>query len=82
MASSANKDDARRFLDWTMSPEAVKLYGSFKALITVPGVEPSAASIKAGLPADLSTVLAKIDFAKSAAMQSEIKKEWKERFGR
>ena len=82
MASSDNKADAKRFLDWTMSPEAVKLYGSFKALITVPGVEPSAASIKAGLPADLSTVLAKIDFAKSAAMQSEIKKEWKERFGR
>lgn len=82
MKSSDNKKDAKRFLDWTMSPEAVALYGKFKALVTVPGVKPSEAAVKAGLPADVSTVLAKIDFAESARRQTEIKKKWKELFGR
>ncbi len=82
MASSDNKDDAKRFLDWTMSPEATALYGSFKALVTVPGVGASEASIKAGLPADISSVLADVDFAASAATQNETKAKWKEMFGR
>jgi len=82
MVSSKNKDDARRFLDWTLSKSATDLYGAFKALITVPGVKPSQAAEKAGLPADISGSLAKIDFAASAKAQTAIKKEWKERFGR
>ncbi len=82
MASSKNKDDAKRFLDWTMSSEAVALYGSFKALVTVPGVGASEASIKAGLPSDISTVLADVDFAASAAGQTATKATWKDKFGR
>ena len=82
MASSDNKEDAKHFLDWTMSKEATSLYGSFKALITVPGVDASEASVKAGLPADVSSVLAKIDFNASAARQNEVKATWKEKFGR
>ncbi len=82
MASSKNKDDAKRFLDWTMSPEAIALYGSFKALVTVPGVGASEASVKAGLPADISSVLADIDFAASAAGQTATKAAWKDKFGR
>jgi iron(III) transport system substrate-binding protein len=82
MKTSKNKKDAKRFLDWTMSKSATDLYGSFKALITVPGVHPSAAAEKAGLPADINSVLAKVDFAKSAAGQIETKKRWKETFGR
>lgn len=82
MESSDNKDDAKRFLDWTMSDDAIGLYGSFKALITVPGVDASEASVKAGLPADISTVLSNIDFKASAARQDEVKATWKEKFGR
>ncbi|MDH3335871.1 MAG: ABC transporter substrate-binding protein [Rhodospirillaceae bacterium] len=82
MASSKNKADAKRFLDWTMSKSATDLYGAFKALITVPGVKPSAAAEKAGLPADISTVLAKVDFASSAKNQIAVKARWKEMFGR
>ena len=82
MKSSDNKDDAKRFLDWTMSAEAIGLYGSFKALITVPGVDATEAAVKAGLPSDVSTVLADIDFNDSAARQNEIKATWKEKFGR
>lgn len=82
MQSSKNKADAKRFLDWTMSKSATDLYGAFKALITVPGVKPSAAAEKAGLPADISSVLAKVDFNKSAKSQIATKKRWKEMFGR
>ncbi|MGC9367950.1 MAG: ABC transporter substrate-binding protein [Paracoccaceae bacterium] len=82
MASSDNKEDARAFLDWTMSDEAIKLYSKYKALITVPGVEASATSEKAGLPADINTVLANVDFAKSAQNQITVKKIWKEKLGR
>ncbi|WP_212770010.1 ABC transporter substrate-binding protein [Thalassovita mangrovi] len=82
MASSGNKDDAKKFLDWTMSDEAIALYGQYKALITVPGVKASAASEKAGLPSDISTVLAKVDFAKSAQNQIAVKQTWKDKLGR
>lgn len=82
MSSSKNKADAKRFLDWTMSKSATDLYGSFKALVTVPGVKGSAAAEKAGLPADLGTVLAKIDFVESAKNQTAVKARWKEMFGR
>jgi len=82
MSSSHNKADAKRFLDWTMSKSATDLYGAFKALITVPGVNPSAAAEKAGLPSDINTVLAKVDFASSAKSQMATKKKWKDMFGR
>jgi len=82
MASSKNKKDAKRFLDWTLSKGATDLYGAFKALITAPGVKPSSAAEKAGLPADISGSLAEIDFESSANAQVAIKKTWKEKFGR
>lgn len=82
LASSNEKDAAKQFLDWTMSDEAIALFAQYKALVTLPGIEPSEASIKAGLPADISTVLAPVDFVESAGRQNEIKAEWRERFGR
>jgi iron(III) transport system substrate-binding protein len=82
LSTSKNKSDAKRFLDWTLSKSATDLYGSFKALITIPGVNPSAAAAKAGLPADISTVLAPMDFDASAKSQIAIKKLWREKFGR
>src|SRR5947209_5536361 len=34
MSASKNKPDARRFLDWTLSPEAAGIYGKFKEIVT------------------------------------------------
>lgn len=82
LASSDNKTEAKKFLDWTMSADAIALFGQYKALVTLPGVEVSEASKKAGLPADISTVLAPVDFVESAGRQTAIKAEWRERFGR
>lgn len=82
MASSDNKAAAKAFLDWTMSDEAIHLYQRFKALITVPGVDASQAAEAAGLPADISTVLADIDFVQAAKNQTAVKATWKEKLGR
>ncbi|MCZ0813495.1 MAG: ABC transporter substrate-binding protein [Pseudomonadota bacterium] len=82
MASSDNKGAAKAFLDWTMSDEAIDLYQQYKALITVPGVDASAAAEQAGLPADISTVLADIDFVEAAENQTAVKATWKEKLGR
>lgn len=82
MASSNNKADAKKFLDWTMSNEAIALYSKYKALITVPGVDSSEMAAKAGLPKDINSILAPVNFVESANRQSAIKAEWKDRFGR
>ena len=82
MASSDNKEAAKAFLDWTMSDEAIGLYQTYKALITVPGVDASKAAEAAGLPGDISTILADVDFVKASTQQSSVKALWKEKFGR
>lgn len=82
LASTDQTAAAQKFLDWTMSDEALALYQQYKVLITVPGAGQSEAAKAAGLPADLSSILAPVDFVESAGRQSDIKAEWRERFGR
>lgn len=82
MASSKNKADAKKFLDWTLSASAAKEYAKFKGIVTIPGFEPSAAAKAAGLPADVSSVLYKMDFADSAKNRSRILKTWREKLER
>lgn len=82
MASSKNKADAKRFLDWTLSPGAAQLYTKYKEIVTVPGVPQSKAAAAAGLPADLSKVLYPMDFAKSAKERDAILGTWQKTIGR
>ena len=82
MASSKNKADAKRFLDWTLSPGAAQLYTKYKEIVTVPGVPQSKAAAAAGLPADLSKVLYPMDFAKSAKERDAILSAWQKTIGR
>lgn len=76
LAGSKNKDDAKKFLDWTLSQEAAELYTKYKAIITIPGSKPSEMATAAGLPENLSEVLYPVDFAKSAKERPEILKKW------
>lgn len=76
MKTSKNKADAKRFLDWVLSPGVAQIYGKYKEIVSIPGIEPSAAMIKAGLPKDVSKVLYPIDFTKSAKNRIEIVKTW------
>lgn len=82
MEKAKNKADAKRFLDWTLSAEAATLYGKYKEIVTIAGVEPSGAAQKAGLPKDVSKALLTIDFAKSAKEREAILARWQKDIGR
>ena len=49
---------------------------------SVPGAKATDAVVKAGLPADVSTVLYKMDFAASAKNKDRIIAEWKQKIER
>lgn len=82
IAGSSNADDARRFLDWTLSDSAAAVYSEYKAVITMPGVPRSPLADQAGLPEDLSAVLFPMDFAASGAARDEIIQTWRDLVGR
>jgi len=82
MQASKNKDEARKFLDWTLSPEAAGIYGKYKEIVTTAGYKPDADSIKAGLPEDVAKALLPIDFAKSAKERDAILERWQKEIGR
>lgn len=82
MSSSKNKTDAKRFLDWTLSPGVAAIYTRYKEIVTIPGAPQSKAGKAAGLPADLSKVLYPMDFAKSAKERDAILTTWQKTIGR
>jgi len=77
MKTSKNKADAKRFLDWLLTPAAAKLYGQRAAMSVVPGAVQTQSARDAGLPADVSTVLYDMDFAWSAKNKQRIVAKWK-----
>ena len=77
MKSSKNKEDSKQFLDWLLTLDAAKLYGERAEMSSVPGAKPTEAVLKAGLPADVSAVLYKMDFDASAKNKDRILAEWK-----
>lgn len=77
MKSSKNKEDSKQFLDWLLTLDAAKLYGERAEMSSVPGAKPTEAVLKAGLPADVSAVLYKMDFDASAKNKDKILAEWK-----
>lgn len=78
LESTKNMEDAKRFVDWTLSPEAAALYGNYKEIVTIPGVPPAQRMLDAGLPEDVASVLYPIDFEKSAAERNDILKRWQQ----
>lgn len=82
MHASTKKADSRRFLDWLLTPEAARLYGERAAMSSVPGSVQSEDARKAGLPADISTVLYKMDFDWSAKNKQRVIERWKKEIER
>ena len=83
MKTAKNKADAKQFLDWLLTLDAAKLYGERSEMSSVPGAKATPAVLKAGLPADVSTVLYKdMDFAASAKNKDRILSEWKQKIER
>jgi len=77
LKTSKNKGDSKRFLDWLLTPAAAKLYGERAAMSVVPGAIQTEDARKAGLPADVSTVLYNMDFDWSAKNKDRILEKWK-----
>ena len=82
MKTSKNKDDSKQFFDWLLTLEAAKLYGERAEMSSVPGAKATEAVLKAGLPADVSSVLFKMDFDASAKNKDRIVAEWKQKIER
>jgi iron(III) transport system substrate-binding protein len=82
MKTAKNKEDAKQFLNWLLTLDAAKLYGERAEMSSVPGAKATEAVLKAGLPADVSSVLYKMDFDASAKDKDRILAEWKQKIER
>ncbi|MEO8558032.1 MAG: putative 2-aminoethylphosphonate ABC transporter substrate-binding protein [Rhodospirillales bacterium] len=71
-----NVDAAKKFLDWSVTPAAMKLYSANFAIVALPG----SAQPLPFLPADLESKLAKIDFSWMAKNRERILAEWTKRY--
>lgn len=80
MASSPNKEAAKRFLDWTLSDAAVQEYYAWKEIVTISGGGMPQGFIDAGLPEDIGSVMWDMDFAWSAENRDRILAQWQEEF--
>lgn len=82
VASSRRKDAARRFLDWTTSERALSEYYKWKAIVTARGGFMPVAFKRAGLPADVSTVMFKMDYVAASRERAAILARWSQEFRR
>jgi iron(III) transport system substrate-binding protein len=80
MKTSQNKDDAKKFLDWTVSKSAEAQYNKWKSIVTMQGREMPENFKQAGLPDDISTVLFDVDYAWAAENRDRIIAEWQKRY--
>ncbi len=72
-----NKKNAKRFLDWALSENAMKAYSKYKIMVTRKGIS-SESSLP--LPKPEEVKLAKMDFQWSAENKNMIVKKWTEYF--
>lgn len=76
MAGSKNKDAAKRFLDWTVSENAVNEYYNWKEIVTAKGGAMPEKFKMAGLPEDIASVMWNMDFAWSAENRAAVLERW------
>ena len=82
VASSKNKDAARRFLDWTLSERALQEYYRWKAIVTAPGGYMPVTFRLAGLPADVSKAMFKMNYEDAQRNRPAILERWQRDFQR
>jgi iron(III) transport system substrate-binding protein len=73
---AAIKPAAKTFLDWAISPEAMKLYAASYPVTAVD----TGVAIPSGYPSDPLSVLVKQDFNQAASGRDNILKEWMKRY--
>ena len=82
LKGSMNEADAKAFLDWLLTDNALELYQSFRPFSTAPRKVPAEAAEKAGMPADLTSILADMDFTRIAVEREQIVAHWSKMTGR
>src|SRR5712691_10584365 len=73
----AKNTDAKPFLDWAISDEAMGLYSKYFAAVAVAGFP-----VPEGLPKDISKVVFPNDFEWSAKNRDRILAEWQKRYAK
>lgn len=71
-----NPEAAKAFIDWAMSPDAMRLYARNLTLVA----DPATSSPPPGLPPDMAAHLAPIDLRWTAANRDKIIDEWARRY--
>jgi iron(III) transport system substrate-binding protein len=71
-----NLDAAKRLADFSVSPDANRLYGRFYALLALPDIKPTVENY----PPEFAQRLVKADFEEIARNRDAILKEWAARF--
>ena len=82
MAGSKNKDAAKRFLDWTISDNAVNEYYNWKEIVTAKGGAMPEHFKEAGLPEDIASVMWNMDFGWSAENRGPVLERWQKELER
>lgn len=71
LKGAKNANAAKKFLDWAVSPNAMKLYSDFKLGVTLPGIP-----TRTDMPKLTEIKLYPMDFAWQAKNRDEILKKW------
>lgn len=75
MKGANNPEGAKKFLDWAISDEALKLYAQYFAVVSKPGYP-----VPEGMPADTANRLFDMDFQWSSDNRDALLEEWSTRF--
>jgi len=79
MKSSKHKADAKRFLNWTLSAKAARLYYKYKAIVWTKAQEGIDSTQLSRITNHLDHILFHMNFASSSKHRSEIIVKWRRR---
>ncbi|MFT3688589.1 ABC transporter substrate-binding protein [Paenirhodobacter sp.] len=82
LKGSKNEGDAKAFLDWMLTKSPLDIYQSLKPVTTIPREASTEAEQKAGMPTDLSSVLAPMDFGAIASQRDAMLARWTSLIGK
>lgn len=74
---TARAEAARQLADWAASETAMRLYGSTRSVVAIPGM----AQTLSHMPDDLESRIMEQDFSWAAANRERILEEWENRYG-
>jgi iron(III) transport system substrate-binding protein len=80
MTGTKNPSDAKQFLDWAISDEAMVIYAATASVVAMPGVTRRDDPWREHFPPDVQDKMINNDFVWAAENKSRIISEWRKRF--